>query len=330
MAEILITGSEGFIGSHVIENLSRGDHNLTALVQYNSQGSLGWLDELVCDAPHKIKLGDVRDSGQMMDLTKDADCVIHMASLIAIPYSYEAPQAYVETNILGTLNVLNGARSAAVKRFIQTSTSEVYGTALRVPMTEGHPLQAQSPYSASKIGADALVQSYVDSFDLPAVTIRPFNTFGPRQSQRAVIPTLGAQFLAKSRQVRVGALKPTRDFTFVTDTARAFSLALTAPDIDGEVIHLGTGWEISVEGILDLLSDITGHRPAIEIDHSRIRPPSSEVERLVSDNTKAKRLLGWEPELFGETGFRRGLELTLEWLDSELAAGKINPDDYVR
>jgi NAD dependent epimerase/dehydratase len=330
MESVLVTGSEGFIGSHVTEELAKGSHDLTALVQYNSFAYTGWLQEATFGEAPTIRLGDIRDPNQMLELSFGADVVVHLASLIAIPFSYEAPHAYVETNILGTLNLLTSARTAGVRRFVHTSTSEVYGTAKYVPIDENHPLQAQSPYSASKIGADALVRSYVDSFDFPAVTLRPFNTFGPRQSQRAVIPTLGAQFLAKAPRIKVGALKPTRDFTFVTDTAKAFALSMTAPGIEGEVINLGTGWEVSVEGIIDLLADLTGHKPEIELDEGRLRPHASEVERLLSDNSKAKRLLGWEPQYVGESGFREGLKLTLDWLEKELVSGRVKPDTYVR
>ena len=330
MRSALLTGAEGFIGSHVAEELTECGYDLTALVHYNSFGSYGWLAAASFGKIPSITMGDVRDSNQMLELTVGSEVVVHLASLIAIPFSYEAPQSYVETNMLGTLNLLNGARKAGVRRFIHTSTSEVYGTAKYVPIDESHPIQAQSPYSASKIGADALVRSFVDSFEFPAVTLRPFNTFGPRQSQRAVIPTLAAQFLAKAPRIKVGALKPTRDFTFVTDTAKAFALSMTAPGIEGEVLNLGTGWEVSVEGIIDLLAELTGHQPEIAVEEARLRPRGSEVERLLSDNSKAKRLLGWEPRYVGESGFREGLKLTLEWLEKELVAGRVKPEAYVR
>jgi dTDP-glucose 4,6-dehydratase/UDP-glucose 4-epimerase len=250
---VFVTGSEGFIGSHLVEELLANGHDVRALVQYNSLGSIGWLEEAKHHPSLEIVAGDIRDSAQMINLCKDIQSVIHLAALIAIPYSYDAPDSYVQTNIMGTLNMLNAARSAGVERFLHTSTSEVYGTAQYVPIDEFHPMQPQSPYSASKIAADAMTQSFFNSFSFPVTTIRPFNTYGPRQSLRAVIPTLGAQFLAKSPSLKVGALSPTRDFTFVKDTARAFVLALTAKDIEGEVINLGAGFEVSVADIISEL-----------------------------------------------------------------------------
>lgn len=325
-----MSGADGFIGSHVVEQLLQEGLNVSAMAQYNSFASVGWLSEVTASESLKISLGDIRDQVFLREEIEGVDYVLHLAALIAIPHSYKAAQSYLETNVLGTLNCLDSSRTFGVKRFIHTSTSEVYGTAKYVPIDESHPIQAQSPYSASKIGADALVRSYVDSFELPAVTLRPFNTFGPRQSQRAVIPTLGAQFLAKVPRIMVGALKPTRDFTFVTDTAKAFALSMTEPSIEGEVLNLGTGWEVSVEGIIDLLAELTGHQPEITVEEARLRPRGSEVERLLSDNSKAKRLLGWEPRYVGESGFREGLKLTLEWLEKELVAGRVKPEAYVR
>ena len=327
---VFVSGADGFIGSHVVERLLDQGLQVSAMAQYNSFASVGWLSELAPSERLSVCLGDIRDQGFLRLETVGIDYFLHLAALIAIPHSYQATQSYLETNVLGTLNSLESSRAAKVKRFIQTSTSEVYGTAKYVPIDERHPIQAQSPYSASKIGADALVKSFADSFGFPAVTLRPFNTFGPRQSQRAIIPTLGAQFLAKAPRVNVGALKPTRDFTFVTDTAEAFALSMTATGIEGEVINLGTGWEVSVEGIIDLLADITGHKPEIEVDEARLRPRGSEVERLLSDNSKAKSLLGWQPEYTGEAGFRAGLQITLDWLEKELVAGRIKPETYVR
>lgn len=326
----LISGAEGFIGSHLVEALLSQQNQVRALSQYNSFGAAGHLSELESSPNLEVILGDLRDPFQMLDIVSGVDHVFHLGALIAIPYSYEAPASYVDTNVMGTVNLLEASKAAGVSRFVHTSTSEVYGTAKYVPIDEAHPIQAQSPYSATKIGADAMVRSYVDSYALPAVTVRPFNTFGPRQSQRAVIPSLSAQFLAKAPWISVGALKPTRDFTFVTDTAHGFVLASQAREIEGEVINLGTGWEVSVEGIIDILAELTGHRPEVKVDESRLRPNVSEVERLLSDNSKAKKLLGWEPKYAGESGFREGLRLTLEWLERELAAGRIKPEKYVR
>ena len=327
---VFVTGSEGFIGSHLVEELLANGHDVRALVQYNSLGSIGWLEEAKHHPSLEIVAGDIRDSAQMINLCKDVQSVIHLAALIAIPYSYDAPDSYVQTNIMGTLNMLNAARSAGVERFLHTSTSEVYGTAQYVPIDEFHPMQPQSPYSASKIAADAMTQSFFNSFSFPVTTIRPFNTYGPRQSLRAVIPTLGAQFLAKSPSLKVGALSPTRDFTFVKDTARAFVLALTAKDIEGEVINLGAGFEVSVADIISELREITGHQPEVQVEQARVRPENSEVERLLSDNSKAKKLLGWEPNFKGRDGFKSGLQDTLNWISSRIESDSFDPGLYVK
>ena len=328
--KVLVTGSEGFIGSHVVEQLLSHGHDVRALVQYNSNGSIGWLEECRRATNLDIVLGDIRDYEQMNEVCVGTDAVLHLAALIAIPYSYQAPDSYVQTNVIGTLNLLNASKRAGVGRFIHTSTSEVYGTAKYVPIDELHPLQPQSPYSATKIGADALVQSFSSSFDFPTTIIRPFNTFGPRQSFRAVIPTLASQFLTKAPMLRVGALTPTRDFTFVTDTARAFLLSLSAKNIEGEVINLGVGFEVSVSNIIEDLAELTNHNPKIQVEESRLRPEKSEVERLLSDNTKAKKLLSWEPESQGREGFRSGLAKTLDWLGTRIQDSKIDPSQYVR
>jgi len=327
---VLVTGSEGFIGSHVVENLLSNGIKVRALVQYNSVGSNGWLESTKNDPGLEIIFGDVRDPYQMDRLCDGVDAIAHLAALIAIPYSYEAPDSYVQTNVIGTLNLLNAARNNRVERFIQTSTSEVYGTARYVPIDELHPLQPQSPYSASKIASDALAQSFFNSFDLPVTTIRPFNTFGPRQSLRAVIPTLALQFLRKVPILKVGALSPTRDFTFVTDTANAFRLALQAKGVEGEVINLGTGFELSISDIIEDLKSLTGHVPEIHIDDERLRPGKSEVERLLSANDKALSLLGWEPSIRGRVGFQEGLKKTLNWLESQSQGLNIDPGAYVR
>ncbi len=327
---VLVTGAEGFIGSHLVSAYLEGGFQVKALVQYNSFGSTGWLEHLPETESLEIVFGDLRDAFQMHSILDGIDIVAHLGALIAIPYSYSSPDAYVATNVQGTLNVLNASRSAGVKQFIHTSTSEVYGTARYVPIDENHPIQAQSPYSASKIGADAIVRSFVDSFSFPATTIRPFNTFGPRQSQRAVIPSLGLQFLRRTKTLNVGALHPTRDFTYVSDTASAFVAATLNEASLGEVINLGTGWEISVSGIIEILREITGHNPQIVADSSRMRPESSEVERLMSDNSKARTLLGWEPKYVGETGFTEALKLTLTWLQSQDKSGKLPANDFIK
>lgn len=317
--KICVTGADGFIGSAVVEELLEHGHSVKALAQYNSFGLTGWLKEIAGHPNLEVVLGDIRDAGQMIEFVSDCQAVCHLAALIAIPFSYRAPDAYFQTNVSGTLNLVRAAQLAGVRRFVHTSTSEVYGSALFVPMDESHPLQAQSPYSASKIGADALVASFFHSFEFPAVTLRPFNTFGPRQSRRAVIPTIASQFISRTGELHVGALDPRRDFTYVKDTARAFRLAVEVPNIEGEVINLGTGFDYSVAEVVEFFSLITDYQPKLKQEQVRIRPQGSEVERLLSDNSKALRVLGWKPELEGSAGFRAGLEATLLWLTKELA-----------
>jgi nucleoside-diphosphate-sugar epimerase len=253
---------------------------------------------------------------------------MHLAALIAIPFSYVAPDMYVQTNVQGTLNLLNAARTHNVGRFIHTSTSEVYGTAQYVPMDEGHMLQGQSPYSASKIGADQMVRSFYSSFELPTMTIRPFNTYGPRQSARAVIPTIISQLAAGKKSINLGALTPTRDFTYVTDTARGFEKALHATTGIGEVTNLGVGFEVTIGQTFDIINEIMGAGAVATEDPNRIRPKNSEVERLFSDNTKAKTVLGWQPEIVGIEGFRVGLEKTIEWFSKPENLAHYRPDEY--
>ena len=257
---IAVTGSEGFIGSHLVERLLASGHSVRALVQYNSFNSVGWLEESEKVDGLEIVFGDVRDSEQMNTFVEDAESVLHLAALIAIPHSYQAPNSYMETNVMGTLNMLNASKRAGVGRFVHTSTSEVYGTALHVPISESHPLQGQSPYSASKIGADALAHSYWSSFNLPVVTLRPFNTFGPRQSLRAVIPTLLAQVIGGAESILLGSTLPTRDFTYVDDTVSGFVAAMHAEGVEGETINLGTGFEISIGDLVLLVEQVVGRR----------------------------------------------------------------------
>lgn len=313
--KVLLTGADGFIGSHLAERLVRDGHDVRAIVVYNSMDSWGWLDTVPSEVTSQMEIvpGDIRDPALMMSAVAGREAVLHLAALIAIPYSYVAPDLYVQTNIQGTLNLLNGARAAEVDRFIHTSTSEVYGTARYVPMDEGHPLQGQSPYSASKIGADQMVNSFYTSFGLPAVTIRPFNTFGPRQSARAVIPTIISQLAAGKREVQLGALSPTRDFTYVSDTVGGFAAALGSSEGAGEVLNLGAGFEISIGQTFSSIAEVMGVDAVAIEDPNRLRPQNSEVERLFSDNSKAKEILGWSPELAGVDGFKTGLASTVEW-----------------
>lgn len=319
-----MTGADGFIGSHLAERLVRDGHDVRAMVIYNSLDSWGWLDSAPHEVLSQIEIfpGDIRDSALMMTAVSGCDAVLHLAALIAIPYSYVAPDLYVQTNIQGTLNLLNAARAAGVSRFVHTSTSEVYGTARYVPMDENHPLQGQSPYSASKIGADQLANSFFTSFGLPVVTVRPFNTFGPRQSARAVIPTIISQLAAGKMEVQLGSLDPTRDFTFVSDTAAGFAAALTSNSGVGEVINLGAGFEVSIGETFASIASVMGSDAIAVEDPARLRPEKSEVERLYSNNSKAKELLGWTPRLTGLEGFREGLALTAEWF--------MNPENLLR
>jgi dTDP-glucose 4,6-dehydratase len=310
----VVTGAAGFIGSHLVEALVRDGAHVTAMVHYNALGLRGWLDDSPAAAGLEVVAGDLTDRDSVGSIVRGADVVFHLGALIAIPYSYAAPESYVRTNVLGTLNVLQAARDAGVRRVVHTSTSEVYGSARYVPIDEAHPLQGQSPYSASKIGADKIAEAYFASFEVPVVTVRPFNTYGPRQSARAVIPTIITQCLAGG-EVKLGSLAPTRDLTFVDDTVRGFVRAALVPDVAGETINLGTGREISIGDLAALIAALTGATPRIVEDAPRLRPARSEVERLLSDNRKAKRLLQWEPAVTLEEGLAR----TVEWFRANQA-----------
>ncbi len=324
--KVLITGADGFIGSHLTEALVKNGHDVRAFVLYNSFNSWGWLDH----APKSVRknldvfAGDIRDPNGVRTAMKDCDAVLHLAALIAIPYSYHSPDTYIDTNVKGTLNVLQAARDLGVKRVIHTSTSEVYGTARFVPITEEHPLQGQSPYSASKIGADQLAYSFFASFNLPVVIARPFNTYGPRQSARAVIPTIITQVANGQRQIKLGAVSPTRDFNFVKDTVAGFIAALEGDGGLGEVINFGSNFEISIGDTVKLIAEVMSKEIEIVTDEARLRPENSEVERLWADNSKAKQLLDWQPTYGGREGFKRGLTETADWFlnPANLAAYK--------
>jgi dTDP-glucose 4,6-dehydratase len=313
--KILVTGADGFIGSHLTEALVRAGHRVKAFVLYNSFNSWGWLDHCSDDVKDGFEVfaGDVRDPYGVKEAMKGCDAVLHLAALIAIPYSYHSPDTYVDTNVKGTLNVLQAARELGVARVVHTSTSEVYGTARFVPISEDHPLQGQSPYSATKIAADQLAYSFFTSFGLPVVTVRPFNTYGPRQSARAVIPTIITQIASGGRQIRLGAVSPTRDFNFVVDTVAGFVAALNSDQGLGEVINIGSNFEISVGDTVQLIAEAMGVEVEILTDEARLRPENSEVERLWASNAKAQHMLGWQPAYGGRDGFLRGLELTAEW-----------------
>jgi NAD dependent epimerase/dehydratase len=309
-----VTGAEGFIGSHLVEALVASGARVRAMVLYNSWGSWGWLESLPPDvlANVEVVLGDVRDPRATLEFVEGADVVYHLAALIAIPYSYRAPHSYLETNSGGTLNVLEAVRSHRTPRMVHTSTSEVYGTAVRVPIDEDHPLQAQSPYSATKVAADKLAESYHASFDVPVVTLRPFNTYGPRQSARAVIPTIISQLAAGREEVSLGALEPTRDLLYVADTARAFIAAASAPlaDVAGGVLNAGTGDEISIGDLAALIARLMDRPLRIASASERLRPEASEVMRLVADASRLRELTGWAPTRTLE----QGLAETIEWL----------------
>ncbi len=315
---ILITGADGFIGSHLTEALVRQGHKVRAFVLYNSFNSWGWLDQCNDDVKGQFEVfaGDVRDPHGIKEAMKGCDVVLHLAALIAIPYSYHSPDTYVDTNIKGTLNVLQAARELGVGRVIHTSTSEVYGTARFVPITEQHPLQGQSPYSASKIAADQLAYSFHASFGLPLVTVRPFNTYGPRQSARAVIPTIITQIASGKREIKLGAVSPTRDFNYVLDTVAGFIMAMNSEQGLGEVVNFGSNFEISIGDTAQLIAEAMNVKIEVITDETRLRPVDSEVERLWADNTKAKELFGWQPVYGDREGFKRGIVETAEWFEN--------------
>jgi dTDP-glucose 4,6-dehydratase len=327
---ILVTGADGFIGSHLTEALVRQGHNVRAFVMYNSFNSWGWLDQ----APHSLRekidvfSGDIRDPYGVRTAIKGCDTVLHLAALIAIPYSYHSPETYIDTNIKGTLNVLQAARDLGGVKVVHTSTSEVYGTARFVPITEEHPLQGQSPYSASKIGADQLAYSFFASFGLPVTIVRPFNTYGPRQSARAVIPTIISQLAAGQRTIRLGAVHPTRDFNHVADTVDGFMRAALSSAGIGEVVNFGSNYEVSIGDTARLIGEVMGVNLEIETDDSRMRPANSEVERLWADNSKALRLYGWTPSYGGLDGLRRGLAETAAWFQQPQNLAAYKPNRY--
>jgi dTDP-glucose 4,6-dehydratase len=313
--KILVTGADGFIGSHLVESLVNQGYKVKAFVLYNSFNKWGWLDSLDKSVLSEIEVfaGDIRDPYGVKNAMEGCDAVLHLAALIAIPYSYHSPDTYIDTNIKGTLNILQAAKELKVKRVIHTSTSEVYGTARFVPITEEHPLQGQSPYSASKIGADQLAFSFYSSFELPIVTIRPFNTYGPRQSARAVIPTIITQLANGVESLKLGSVHPTRDFNYVQDTVDGFIAALNAENIEGETINIGSNFEISVGDTAKVIAELMHKNISIEMDDVRLRPKDSEVERLWAENKKALEMLKWKPNHAGLEGFKKGLSKTIEW-----------------
>lgn len=322
--KILVTGADGFIGSHLTEALLAAGYNVRALAQYNSFNYWGWLEDIEPTSKLEVVTGDVRDPNYCREICKDIDIVFHLAALIAIPFSYVAPDSYIDTNIKGTLNICQAARDCGVKRVLVTSTSEVYGTAQYVPIDEKHPLQPQSPYSASKIGADAIAMSFYSAFKLPITIVRPFNTYGPRQSARAVIPTIITQIAAGAKEIKLGDLSPTRDFNYVTDTCRGFMDLAKCDEAIGETVNIGSNFEISVKDTLDLIKDIMQSDVKFISDEQRIRPENSEVFRLWCDNGKIHSLTGFEPKY----SIREGLEKTVEWFTQPTNLAKYKPGIY--
>ncbi|MCX4819458.1 SDR family NAD(P)-dependent oxidoreductase [Streptomyces sp. NBC_01142] len=311
---VLVTGAEGFIGSTLVDLLVERGARVRALVHYKPYAEKGYLAHHLGGDDVEMMAGDVRDPGRVMDAVAGCDTVFHLAALIGIPYSYDSPGAYVQTNVVGTENIAEACRRHAVRRLVHTSTSEVYGTALTAPISEDHPLQPQSPYSASKIGADMMALSHWHAFELPVTVVRPFNTYGPRQSARAVIPTILAQLHAGAREIKLGSLTPTRDFTYVTDTARGFLAMAECDRAIGEAVNLGTGREIAIGELAQALIAASGRKAEVVVDPARLRPTGSEVERLLSDNSRAREWAGWEPEV----SLEEGLKNTSAWIEQNL------------
>lgn len=325
MSRVLVTGADGFIGSHLAELLVRQGHSVRAMVLYNSFGQAGWLDDSPVRSMVELWPGDIRDPDSCARAAQSADVIFHLAALIAIPYSYQAPRSYIDANTTGTLNICAAALSAGVSKVVTMSTSEVYGTAVSVPISEDHPLQAQSPYSASKIGADAIARSFQSSFGLPLCVARAFNTYGPRQSRRAFIPAVMSQVMAGVNELKVGDLRPTRDLTFVEDTALALSLLAEKGPLDGSVVNIGTGIEHSMQEVVDAIQKLAGTTIPVVPDPERMRPPNSEVFRLLADNTRLYNLTGFIPEKTLE----EGLERTMDWMRDRPVVGNQDVGTFV-
>ena len=321
---VLVTGADGFIGSHLTEALLKDGYPVRALAQYNSFNNWGWLEDIRQNSNLEIVCGDVRDPNYCREISKGIDVIFHLAALIAIPYSYIAPESYIETNVKGTLNICQAAKDNSVKRILVTSTSEVYGTAQYVPIDEKHPLQPQSPYSASKIGADAIAMSFYNAFKLPLTIVRPFNTYGPRQSARAVIPTIITQIASGMKEIKLGDTSPTRDFNYVEDICRGFILLSKCDKAIGETVNIGSNYEISIKETFELIKDIMHSDAKLITDEQRIRPEKSEVFRLWCDNSKIKTLTGFEPKY----SIREGLEKTVEWFTNPQNLAKYKPGIY--
>ncbi|MGE4352890.1 MAG: NAD-dependent 4,6-dehydratase LegB [Oscillospiraceae bacterium] len=329
--KVLVTGADGFIGSHLTEELVRRGCSVRAFVYYNSFNSWGWLEQSPKEIQDNLEIfqGDIRDPYRVKTALQGCSAVFHLAALVAIPFSYYSPDAYIDTNVKGTLHVLQAARELEIERIVQTSTSEVYGTAEFVPIPETHPLQAQSPYAASKIAADQLALSYYRSFSTPVSIIRPFNTYGPRQSNRAVIPTIITQIVQGKRKVQLGSLTPTRDFNFVRDTVRGFCEVASCDEALGEAVNIGSNFEISIGETVRMIAQVMNVDVEVTAEAKRIRPEKSEVQRLYADTAKAKRLFCWEPEFGGLEGFKKGLALTVEWFSDAENQKRYKTGGYV-
>ena len=322
--KVLVTGADGFIGSHLTESLLAEGYDVRALAQYNSFNYWGWLEDIKPSSNLEIVCGDVRDPNYCREISKGIDVIFHLAALIAIPYSYIAPESYIETNVKGTLNICQAAKDNEVKRILVTSTSEVYGTAKYVPIDEKHPLQPQSPYSASKIGADAIAMSFYNTFKLPLTIVRPFNTYGPRQSARAVIPTIITQIANENKEIKIGDTTPTRDFNYVKDICNGYILLAECDKAIGETVNIGSNTEISIKELFALIKDIMHSDAKLVTEEQRLRPEHSEVFRLRCDNTKIKELTGYKPQ----SPLREGLEKTVEWFSDPQNLAKYKPRIY--
>ena len=331
MRRVLVTGADGFIGSHLVEGLLDRGYSVRALSHYNSFGWFGWLEDIESKYIENLEIisGDIRDPFFVNDLVQDCSAVLHLAALIAIPHSYKSVSAYLETNLMGTLNILNACKNKNSLRVICTSTSEIYGSAQYVPIDEEHPVNAQSPYAASKIAADQLAISFIHSFDLPISIARPFNTYGPRQSTRAVIPSIISQIVSGSKEIKLGDITPTRDFSHVNDIVRGFILMLETETPVPGIVNFGSGFEVSISEVVDLVSGITGNTVSVKVDRPRFRPKNSEVTRLLADNSKAKTVLNWSPNYYGESGLKKGLTETIEWFKNPKNLEKYKPFEYI-
>ncbi|WP_326975137.1 NAD-dependent 4,6-dehydratase LegB [Caproicibacter sp. BJN0012] len=329
--KVLVTGADGFIGSHLAEELVRSECSVRAFVCYNSFNSWGWLDQSPKEIQNSLEVfqGDIRDPYRVRTALEGCSAVFHLAALVAIPYSYYSPESYLDTNLKGTLHVLQAARELGTERVVQTSTSEVYGTAEYVPIPETHPLRAQSPYAASKIAADQLALSFFRSFATPVTVVRPFNTYGPRQSNRAVIPTVMTQIARGNRKIRLGSLTPTRDFSYVSDTVRGFRETACCDEAVGEVVNIGSNFEISIGETVRMIARVMHAEVETETETERIRPEQSEVRRLCADTSKAERLFGWKPEFGGKDGLQKGLALTADWFRDPENQKRYRADRYV-